>query len=384
MKKLAILGSTGYIGRQTLDVVAQYPRHFKAEVLTTNNNVDLLINQAIKFQPRTVIVANDEKYIYTKEALNGHSVEVLSGNESFSQIVAVDYIDTVVGAIVGFSGLNPILNAIKAKKSIALANKETLVVAGELINTLCKKHSVSIIPIDSEHSAIFQCLVGENIKTIEKIILTASGGPFWGKDFKTLKNVTPLEALKHPTWSMGNKITIDSATLMNKGFEVIETKWLFQVIPKQIEVVIHPQSVIHCFVQFKDGSIKAQLSLPDMKLPILYALSYPKRFDSCFKRFSFSDYSVLNFENPSNKNFKCLNLAYKALEKGGNIPCVLNAANEVAVNYFLENKIRFTDIPIIIEKCMEKICFIQNPTYDDYTETHYEAVKMACNIIKLL
>ncbi|MFC2099139.1 1-deoxy-D-xylulose-5-phosphate reductoisomerase, partial [Bacteroidota bacterium] len=328
-KHIAILGSTGSIGTQTLEVIEKHPDHFVIEVLAAGQNADELIRQSRKFIPNHVIIASEEKYIQVKEALADLPIKVYGGTESIEQVVRMDSIDMVLTALVGFSGLRPTLSAIEAGKDIALANKETLVVGGELIIRKATEHRVNIIPVDSEHSAIFQCLTGEDISTVEKIILTASGGPFLGFDREKLEKVTPEEALNHPNWSMGNKITVDSATLMNKGLEVIEAHWLFGLNPKQIEVVIHPQSIIHSLVQFKDGSIKAQLGIPDMKLPIQYALGYPQRLLSDFKRFSFSEYPALTFQEPDTGLFRNLSLAYQALNTGGNMPCILNAANEV-------------------------------------------------------
>jgi len=379
-KRIAILGSTGSIGTQTLDVVRQYPDKFEVEVLTAYNNIDLLIQQAREFVPNTIVIGNESKYDDLKNTLSDLPIKIFAGSDAISQVVEMDTIDIVLTAMVGFSGLVPTLNAIKAKKTIALANKETLVVAGELIKKLVLENNVKILPVDSEHSAIFQCLVGEGRNEIEKIILTASGGPFRGKDIDFLKKVTPEQALKHPNWDMGAKITIDSATLMNKGFEAIEAKWLFDLKPEQIEVVVHPQSIVHSLVQFTDGSMKAQMGLPDMKLPILYALAYPDRIKTNFPRFNFIDFPELNFEKPDLKNFKNLPLAYFAMEKAGNMPCILNAANEVAVYAFLCKKIGFLDITDIITQAMEKMSYIKNPGLNELIQTDNET-RMYCETL---
>ncbi len=369
MKKIALLGSTGSIGQQTLEVIDQNPGLFSIEVLTANNNVDLLIEQTLKFKPNVVIISNEEKYSLVKEALVHHPVKVYAGCDAVAQVMEMGSIDTVVTAMVGFSGLLPTLRAVKAGKQIALANKETLVVAGNLITRLAIENRSEILPIDSEHSAIFQCLVGETEESVEKIILTCSGGPFHGKTREQLEKVTLKEALKHPNWDMGAKITIDSATLMNKGFEVIEAKWLFGLKPGQIEVVVHPQSIIHSMVQFCDGSIKAQLGLPDMRVPIQFALGYPIRIKNSLPRFNFSDYSTFTFTAPNTKNFRNLALSFEALNKGGNLACVLNAANEVSVKAFLNEKISFLDIAAINEQVMEKIDFVNHPELNDYIES---------------
>jgi 1-deoxy-D-xylulose-5-phosphate reductoisomerase len=360
-KGIAILGSTGSIGCQSLEVIAEHNNLFEIEVLTANNNSKLLIEQAKRFIPNAVVIGNTEKYAEVKEALTPFHIKVYAGNGSANDIVQMEGIDLVIAAMVGIAGLEPTMAAIEAGKPIALANKETLVVAGKVITELAQQRGVNIYPIDSEHSAIFQCLAGEFHNPIEKIILTASGGPFRGKKIDFLETVTKEDALKHPNWDMGAKITIDSATLMNKGLEAIEAKWLFGLKPEQIEVLVHPQSIIHSMVQFHDGSIKSQMGLPDMKLPILYALSYPDRLPSSFERMNFDDYPVLSFERPDFKTFPCLRLAYEAMKIGGNAPCVLNAANEVAVEAFLNNKISFTKIPIIIEKSLEMVEFIAEP-----------------------
>lgn len=372
MKRIAILGSTGSIGTQTLQVIEACPDLFCAEVLTANENVDLLIEQALKFKPNMVVIANDAKYSKLKEALKDEDIKVYAGTDALAQVVAAGTVDMVVTATVGYSGLLPTVNAIKAGKIIALANKETLVVAGELINDLIRQYRTSIIPVDSEHSAIFQCLTGEGNNPLEKIILTASGGPFRGWTYEALKNVSPEDALKHPNWNMGAKVTIDSASMMNKGFEVIEAKWLFGVNPEQIEVVVHPQSIVHSMVQFGDGSIKAQLGVPDMRLPIQYAMTYPDRVCSDFGRVSFAKYHSLTFEEPDRKTFRNLELAYRAMQQGGNMPCILNAANEIAVNAFLRGQLSFTGMSDLIEYAMEKGKYIAKPVLDDYVVTDRE------------
>ena len=386
-KHIAILGSTGSIGTQALDVIRSHPESFVVEVLTANGNADLLIKQAMEFKPNAVVIADatttgghpqgESKYQKVKDALLPHDIKVFAGNKSIEQVVQMDTIDIVLAGIVGYAGLASTIAAIKAKKQIALANKETLVVAGELVTALAKENGVNIYPVDSEHSAIFQCMAGEWDNKIEKIYSTASGGPFRGKDEKFLSAVTKEQALKHPNWEMGAKITIDSATLMNKGLEVIEAKWLFHLKPEQIDVIIHPQSIIHSIVQFEDGSMKAQMGLPDMKLPIQYALGFPKRLKSDFPRFDFSKYTSLNFEKPDVKTFRCLPLAFDAMKKGGNAPCVLNAANEVAVNAFLTDKISFLKIAEVIEKTMARSTFIQKPSYSDYVSSDKQARELA-------
>jgi len=382
MKKgVAILGSTGSIGVQALGVISEQDELFRVEVLTANENCELLINQAKKHKPNSVVIVNEKKYQKVFSELNPLNIKVYSGSESLNQIVDSDEIDIVLTALVGYSGLLPTINAIKNRKKIALANKETLVVAGSLIKNLCEENSTEIIPVDSEHSAIFQCLAGEEPNPIEKIFLTASGGPFRGKKLDDLKNITKKQALKHPNWSMGAKITIDSATLMNKGLEVIEAKWLFDLSKEQIEVVVHPQSIIHSAVQFQDGSIKAQLGLPDMKLPIQYALGFPKRLSNRFERFSFFDYPNLTFEKPDLETFKNLALAYKAMEKGGNSPCVLNAANEIAVSAFLNDKIGFLNMADLIDNCLEKINFVKNPSLEELIESDLETRNLATNYL---
>lgn len=381
LKHIAILGSTGSIGTQTLDVVRAHSDKLVAEVLTANTNADLLITQAKEFKPNTVVIADESKYQQVKDALFDDDIKVYTGMDALSQVVQMNSVNTVVTAMVGYSGLKPTIEAIKAKKNIGLANKETLVVAGDLITSLVKENNVFITPIDSEHSAIFQCLTGEPEK-IEKVILTASGGPFRTKSIDDLKNVTVKQALKHPNWDMGAKITIDSATMMNKGLEVIEAKWLFGVQASQIDVVVHPQSIVHSMVQFIDGSIKAQMGLPDMKLPIQYALSFPDRWPSDFERFDFTKYASLTFEQPDTNKFKCLALAYDALEKGGNVPAILNAANEIAVDAFLKEKIGFLDIADMAEKAINGIGFVSKPSYNDYVATDEETRKYVSSLIK--
>lgn len=381
-KHIAILGSTGSIGTQTLEVVRANKNKLIAEVITSNTNAKLLIEQAKEFSPNAVVIGDEKKYEEVKTALENTDTKVFAGEDALAQIVQTSTIDTVVTAIVGYAGLRPTIEAIKAKKHIALANKETLVVAGELIQELCKQNAISLTPIDSEHSAIFQCLVGEPEEEVEKIILTASGGPFRNKTLDELKKVTPQQALKHPNWNMGAKISIDSATMMNKGLEIIEAKWLFGLQNNQIEVIVHPQSVIHSMVQFSDSSIKAQLGIPDMKVPIQYALSFPDRWHSDFPRLDFTNYPQLTFEKPDFHKFECLNLAFFALEKGGNMPAIINAANEIAVDAFLKEKIQFLQIPKIIEKASQNINFIHKPTYDDYVSTDKETREFTKSIIQ--
>ena len=371
-RTIAILGSTGSIGTQTLQVVEEHPDKFEVYAITANTRVDELIQQARKFMPEAVVIADDSKYPKLKEALADLPIKVYGGYESICQIVESKPIDIVVTAMVGFSGLRPTINAIKAGKAIALANKETMVVAGELINELAMKHQTPILPVDSEHSAIFQCLAGEMNNKVEKLILTASGGPFRTFTEEQLEHVTVQQALKHPNWSMGAKITIDSASMMNKGFEVMEAKWLFGVGAEDIEVVVHPQSVIHSMVQFGDGAIKAQLGTPDMRLPIMYALTYPTRLSSSFERIDWNTLKELTFEKPDLELFPNLQHAYTALAQGGNIPCVVNAANEICVAAFLEERIKFTDMPKLIARAMGKATYILKPTLDDYLETDKE------------
>ena len=379
--RVAILGSTGSIGTQALEVIHSHKNLFDVEVLTANNNSSLLIKQAKKFKPNAVVIVNEKKYAEVNSALKNHGIKVFSGQDSIEQIVSSENIDIVLTALVGYSGLKPTISAIKSGKKIALANKETLVVSGELITRLCHDYNAPLYPVDSEHSAIFQCLVGEKQNPIEKIFLTASGGPFRGKSIADLKNITKSQALKHPNWNMGAKITIDSATLMNKGLEVIEAKWLFGLEKEKIDVIVHPQSIIHSAVQFEDGSIKAQLGLPDMKLPIQYALGFPLRLKNTFTRFSFLDYPELTFEKADEKTFRNLALAYRAMKKGGNSPCVLNAANEIAVDAFLNDKIGFLNMSDLIDNCLEKITFVKNPTIDDYIETDRETRILAKTIL---
>ncbi len=380
-KRIAILGSTGSIGTQALEVIAANKELLEVELLTANNNHELLIQQALMHKPNSVIIGGKEKFTTVSDALQSHNIKVFAGYESILQLMESDTIDMVLTAMVGFSGLQPTVAAINAGKNIALANKETLVVAGELITSLAKEKGVNIYPVDSEHSAIFQCLVGEFHNPIEKIYLTASGGPFRGKTAAELSLVTKAQALKHPNWSMGAKITIDSASLMNKGLEMIEAKWLFNLQPEQIDVIVHPQSIIHSIVQFKDGSMKAQMGLPDMKLPIQYALTYPHRTQNDFPRFNFLNYPQLTFEAADEKTFRCLSLARTAMMKGGNSPCIINAANEIAVAAFLEDKIGFMEIPELIESCLQKINFIHKCSFDDYLQTDKETRLCAHNIV---
>jgi 1-deoxy-D-xylulose-5-phosphate reductoisomerase len=371
-KRIAILGSTGSIGTQTLEVIRKNPDHFEVVALTANNNVSLLAAQSRFFLPQMVVIGNENKYQVLKETLQDLPVRVLAGSRAIEEVVQLENIDMVVTAMVGYSGLIPTLKAVEAGKQIALANKETLVVAGELIMAMAKEKKVNILPVDSEHSAVFQCLVGENHNPPEKIMLTCSGGPFRGFSPEKLHNVTPKDALTHPNWDMGAKITIDSATLMNKGFEMIEAHWLFGLSPENIEVVVHPQSIIHSMVQFRDGSVKAQLGLPDMRLPILYALGYPERLQSDFPRFNFLKYPNLTFESPDIKNFRNLALAFEAINISGNMPCILNAANEVVVGAFLEQKIGFMSIPGIIAEVMGSSEWIAHPSLDDLIATNKE------------
>ncbi|WP_040489694.1 1-deoxy-D-xylulose-5-phosphate reductoisomerase [Indibacter alkaliphilus] len=379
---VAILGSTGSIGTQTLEVIRSHQEKFVVEVLTAQNNADLLIQQALEFRPNCVVIANELLYEKVKEALLPLDIKVYAGENALAQVVEMDTIDVVLTALVGYSGLLPTIHAIESGKQIALANKETLVVAGELITTLAKNKGVNIYPVDSEHSAIFQCLVGEFHNPIEKLILTASGGPFRGKSKSFLEHVTKEQALKHPNWDMGAKITIDSASLMNKGLEVIEAKWLFAVEKDQIEVVVHPQSIIHSLVQFEDGSIKAQLGLPDMRIPIQFALSYPERLKADFPRFDFARYPNLTFEQPDAETFRNLKLAYHALEKGGNAPCILNAANEVAVAAFLNDEVGFLEMSDLIGETLEKATFIKQPSLEEYKETDKQSRIITQQLIK--
>ena len=381
-RQIAILGSTGSIGRQTLDIMAEYPELFSPYLLTANTQAELLAEQAVKYGAKHVIIADNSKYEALKAMLSGHDIIVEAGADAISNAMNIPAIDTVVTAMVGYSGLEPTINAIKNNKTIALANKETLVVAGELIYKLLEQSSSRIYPVDSEHGAIFQCLVGEDHDSIEKIILTASGGPFRTKSIEELQYVTKADALKHPNWSMGAKITIDSATMMIKGFEVLEARWLFDMRPDQIEVVVHPQSIIHSMVEFKDSSVKAQLGLPDMHLPIRYALGFPKRLESKCERMKVTDYANLTFEEPDYNKFPLLGMAFEAMKKAGNVPCVLNAANEIAVAAFLKEQIRFVEIPQIIQKTMDRISFIEHPSYTDYVNTNADAREYAASLIK--
>lgn len=382
MKRLAILGSTGSIGTQALDVVAANPSLFEVEVLSAHSNATLLIEQAKRFKPNAVVVTDESKYKEVKDALMMLPIKVFGGAKALSEVVQWDSVDTVLGAVLGFAGLHSILAAIEAGKRIALANKETLVVAGELVMRRAAEKRVPIIPVDSEHSAIFQCLVGEDLNKVEKVILTASGGPFLGRKPNYLVNVKASHALQHPNWVMGAKITIDSATLMNKGLEIIEAKWLFGLKDDQIDVIIHPQSVIHSMVQFTDGSVKAQMGLPDMKLPIQYAIAYPERIYNNYKRLDFKDFSKLSFEAPDSKTFRNLQLAIDSMKKGGNAPCVLNAANEVVVNAFLQNKVGFLEMSEMIEKTLDSVTFIEQPTIEDYVETDREARVQVTEFLK--
>lgn len=379
-RRLAILGSTGSIGTQALEVVHEHPDLFEVYALTANNNVERLVNQARKFMPEVVVIANEQKYPELKEALEDLSIKVWAGADAIAQVVQSEPIEMVLTAMVGYSGLRPTMAAIKAGKAIALANKETLVVAGELVTALATEYKVPILPVDSEHSAIFQCLSGSCGNPVEKILLTASGGPFRTKTLEELASVTKSQALKHPNWHMGAKITIDSASMMNKGFEMIEAKWLFGVAPSQIQIVVHPQSVIHSMVQFEDGAVMAQLGIPDMKLPIAYAFSFPKRMKSPGPRLDFRQYASLTFEEPDMNRFRNLAYAFDAVEKGGNMPCILNAANEVVVAAFLEDRIGFLQMSDVIEATMAKSAFIQNPTYEDYVATDAEARRLAAEL----
>lgn len=381
-KRIAILGSTGSIGRQALEVVREFPGHFEVEVLTCHKNANLLVKQAKEFSPNAVVIADKSQYALVSEALSTSDIKVFAGEESVEQIVEMNSIDMVLDAIVGYAGLKPLINALKSQKNVALANKESLVVAGELVTKIASENRCSLIPVDSEHSAIYQCLIGESTNSIEKIILTASGGPFRGKEQEYLKKVTRKQALDHPNWNMGDKITIDSATLMNKGLEVIEAKWLFGLKPKQIEVIIHPQSIIHSMVQFVDGNIKAQMGPPDMRMPIQYAMFFPHRMLSELSRISFSKISRLSFEPPDLKNFRNLALAIWAMKEGGNMPCILNAANEVAVKGFLTERVKFLEIPQIVEHSLHHIDFISNPGLEDYFATDRLTRKLARTYIE--
>ncbi|BDC99959.1 1-deoxy-D-xylulose-5-phosphate reductoisomerase [Persicobacter psychrovividus] len=380
-RHIAILGSTGSIGTQTLEVIAEQPQHFQVEVLTARRNVDLLIKQSLQFKPNAVVISEESLYEKAFEALDPHGIKVYAGQNALNAVVQMEEIDIVLTALVGYSGVLPTIKAIEAGKHIALANKETLVVAGEIITELAQQHRVSIFPVDSEHSAIFQCLVGEHPDSIEKLILTASGGPFRGMKTDELRKVTKAQALKHPNWDMGAKVTIDSASLMNKGLEVIEAKWLFGVDVDQIDVVVHPQSIVHSMVQFKDSSIKAQLGLPDMRLPIQYAIGFPHRLPCKFERLNFMDYPTLTFEKPDMATFRNLGLAFEAIKAGGNMPCILNAANEIAVQAFLEDKIGFLNMSDLIENCMQKATFIAQPTLDDLIATDKSVRNLASELL---
>ncbi|MGE5519698.1 MAG: 1-deoxy-D-xylulose-5-phosphate reductoisomerase [Candidatus Dadabacteria bacterium] len=382
-KRVAIFGSTGSIGTQTLEVINDHPDQFSVEVLTCNGNYDLLIKQALIFQPNIVVVGNEEKYLKVKEALANTDIKVFAGEKALEEVASMDVYDLMVAAIVGYAGLKPTLNAIDSGKAIALANKETLVVAGDIIMEKAVEKRVPVIPVDSEHSAIFQCLIGETRNPIEKVILTASGGPFFGKKPNFLLNVRREHALQHPNWNMGAKISIDSASLMNKGLEMIEAKWLFNLRPDQIEVLIHQQSIIHSMVQFEDGSVKAQCALPDMRLPIQYALAFPHRIKNSYPRVDFKKIRSLSFEEPDIRTFRNLGLAMEALKKGGNLPCVLNAANEIAVYAFLKNRIGFMEMTDVIEQTMEKVSFVQKPTLEEYFDSDGEARSFAADLIKL-
>lgn len=381
-RKIAVLGSTGSIGTQALDVVSRHPDRFEAYALVANNQADRLLEQARRFKPEVVVIANESKYAGLKEALSDLPVKVWAGAEAIEQVVQDSEIDIVLTAMVGFSGLRPTISAIKARKTIALANKETLVIAGELITRLALENRTAVLPVDSEHSAIFQCLNGEGSNEIEKILLTASGGPFRNLSMSRLQQVTREQALHHPNWNMGAKVTIDSSTLMNKGLEMIEARWLFDVDPSRIEVIVHPQSIIHSMVQFKDRSIMAQLSLPDMRMPIQYAFSYPERIPSDVKPVNFFELSTLTFEKPDTERFRNLSLAYKSIETGGNMPCIMNAANEIAVELFLQEKIGFLQMSDLIEQTLTKTVFIQNPSLEDYIQTDAEAREIALEASK--
>lgn len=380
-KRIAVMGSTGSIGTQALEVIRDNPSHFEAEVLVAHSNADLLIQQAIAFKPNAVVICDESKYQQVKDALFSHDVKVYAGEASIEQIVEMETIDMVLAAIVGYAGLASTLNAIKYKKQIALANKETLVVAGDIVTKLAFENGVNLYPVDSEHSAIFQCLAGEFHNEIEKIYLTASGGPFRGKDRAFLAGVKKEQALKHPNWVMGAKITIDSASLMNKGLEVIEAKWLFNLRPEQIDVIVHPQSIVHSIAQFTDGSMKAQMGLPDMKLPIQYAFTYPDRIKSHFPRFDFLKYPDLSFEKADTSVFRNLGLAFDAMHKGGNMPCVLNAANEVVVQAFLEDRVGFLQMSDVIASCLDRMPFIKTPTVDDYRQCDKETRLLAKELL---
>lgn len=383
VRRIAIFGSTGSIGTQALEVIAANPSLFSVEILTAYNNDQLLIEQSLRFNPNIVVIGDEKKYLKVKEALASTDIKVFAGEKALEEAAAIDCYDLMMAAIVGYAGLRPTLQAIEIGKPVALANKETLVVAGDIIMRRALEKRVPVIPVDSEHSAIFQCLVGESRNRIEKIILTASGGPFLGRKPNYLVNVKKEHALQHPNWNMGAKVSIDSATLMNKGLEMIEAKWLFNLQPSQIQVIIHPQSIIHSMVQFEDGSIKAQMGLPDMKMPIQYALSFPKRVANNFPRYDFKKVNTLTFEEPDLRTFRNLGLATEALNKGGNLPAVMNAANEIAVYAFLRNRVNFLDMTDVIEKTMDKISFVQEPTLEEYFESDGEARNYAADLIKL-
>ncbi len=382
-KRIALFGSTGSIGTQALEVIAANPQLFAVEVLTAQHNDELLVQQAQRFQPNIVVIGDESRYQKVKDALRGTDIKVFAGENAIEEVAAMDCYDLMLAAIVGFAGLKPTLQAVEQGKAVALANKETLVVAGDIVMKKAVEKRVPIIPVDSEHSAIFQCLVGENLNPIDKIILTASGGPFLGKKPNFLVNVKRDHALQHPNWNMGAKITIDSATLMNKGLEMIEARWLFDLRPDQIQVLVHPQSIIHSMVQFQDGSVKAQMGLPDMKLPIQYALAFPQRLGNGFPRYDFRKPNTLTFEEPDIKTFRNLALATEALHKGGNLPCILNAANEIAVFAFLRNRVGFLDMTDVVERTMSKIPFIAQPTLEEYFESDAAAREYAATLIHL-
>lgn len=381
-KNIAILGSTGSIGTQTLDVISEYPDRLYPSLLTANRNVDLLIEQALKFKPRRVVIAQSDCYTKLRDTLAGEPIEVMCGQQAIADAAAADDVDIVVTAMVGYSGLAPTISAIKAGKTIALANKETLVVAGELITRLVKQYGSRLVPVDSEHSAIFQCLVGEDPESVDKLILTASGGPFRTRPKEELYGMTRADALNHPNWSMGAKVTIDSASMMNKGFEMIEARWLFGIPSERIEIVVHPQSIVHSMVAYSDGSVKAQLGLPDMRLPIRYALNYPERLPSACRKMSVADYANLTFEAPDREKFPLLDMAFDAIHRGGNVPCALNAANEIAVAAFLADRIGFMQMPEVVAEAVARNRFIASPTYDDYVATNAEIRKIAEELIK--
>ncbi len=380
-KRIAVLGSTGSIGTQALDVISRHSDLFEVEVLTAHNQHKLLVEQSLKYRPNTVVISNEEHYQIVNEALAPHGIKVFAGSDALDQVVQMESIDMVLAAMVGFAGLSSVIKSIEAGKPVALANKETLVVAGQLVTKLALEKRTPIIPVDSEHSAIFQCLIGEHNNPIEKIYLTASGGPFREFSYQQISEVSLAQALKHPNWDMGAKITIDSASMMNKGLEAIEAKWLFGLKPEQIDVIIHPQSIIHSIVQFQDGSMKAQMGLPDMRLPIQYALGYPQRLPSQETRFNFTDYPELNFEKPDMIRFPNLRIAFEVMEKGGNMPCIMNAANEIAVEAFLLGKIGFPEMTRVIEKTLEKATFLPEAGYDEYVKSDRESREIARMLI---